>query len=268
MAAPPRPKSLPVRHLCLLLCTLLLPLFARADLADTIERVKPAVVIVGLFSATNSPQFALRGTGFVVGDGNQVATNAHVLPGENDVKTGNTNMIAPSLVVQVRGANGEWQMRQARLIAADKPHDLALLRIDGPPVARLALRDAPVREGQSIAFMGFPIGGALGFSPVTHRGMVSSITPIVLPSPTARQLDAKVIRRTKEGNFNIYQLDATAYPGNSGGPLFDPENGEVLGIINMVFVKGSKESVLSQPSGITYAIPIRYLEELLGTPRR
>jgi len=258
-----------VNHFRLLLCALLLPLSltAHADLADTIDRIKPAIVIVGLYSATGSPQFVLRGTGFVVGDGNHVATNAHVLPGDNEPKTGNPNMLAATLVVQIRTAHGEWQMRRATVAAADPAHDLALLRFDGPPVARVALKNSTVREGQNIAFMGFPIGGALGYSPVTHRGIVASITPNVLPAPTARQLDPKVIRRTKDGSFNIYQLDATAYPGNSGGPLFDPETGEVIGIINMVFVKGGKESVLSHPSGISYAIPIQYLEELLATKR-
>ena len=53
---------------------------ARADLSDTIARVKPAVVIVGTFKATNSPRFTMRGTGFVVGNGNLAITNAHVLP--------------------------------------------------------------------------------------------------------------------------------------------------------------------------------------------
>jgi len=57
----------------------------------------------------------------------------------------------------------------------------------------------------------------------------------------------------------IYQLDITAYPGNSGSPLYSAENGEVLGILNKVFVKESKETVLEKPSGISYAIPIKYL---------
>jgi hypothetical protein len=37
----------------------------------------------------------------------------------------------------------------------------------------------------------------------------------------------------------------------------------VIGVVNMVFVKGTKESALERPSGITYAIPSRYLIELL-----
>jgi len=64
--------------------------------------------------------------------------------------------------------------------------------------------------------------------------------------------------------FRVYQLDATAYPGNSGSPLYDPETGEVLGVMNMVFVKSTKENVLSDPSGISYAIPVEYLQRLLA----
>ncbi len=123
------------------------------------------------------------------------------------------------------------------------------------------------REGQSVAFIGFPIGGALGFSPVTHRAMISSITPAAMPTPTARQLNEATIRSVRSGPFNIFQLDGTAYPGNSGGPLFDPESGDVLGVVNMVFIKGSRESALSQPSGISYAIPSRYVAELLESAK-
>jgi len=124
-----------------------------------------------------------------------------------------------------------------------------------------------VREGQPVAFTGFPIGGVLGLSPVTHRGMISAITPIALPGATAQQLNERVIRRLKSGSFDVFQLDATAYPGNSGGPLFELEKGEVIGIINMVFVKGTKEAALTQPSGISFAIPVHFLREMLGNVR-
>jgi S1-C subfamily serine protease len=65
------------------------------------------------------------------------------------------------------------------------------------------------------------------------------------------------------GSFPVLQLDATAYPGNSGSPIYDPATGDVLGIVNMVFVKGTKEAALSQPSGITYAVPVQHLQALL-----
>jgi hypothetical protein len=51
---------------------------ASAEMSDTIEQVKPSVVVVGTYKKTDSPQFAMRGTGFVIASGNRIATNAHV----------------------------------------------------------------------------------------------------------------------------------------------------------------------------------------------
>lgn len=61
----------------------------------------------------------------------------------------------------------------------------------------------------------------------------------------------------------MLQLDATAYPGNSGGPLFVIETGAVVGVVNMVALKGTRESALSQPSGISYAVPVEFVLRLL-----
>jgi len=93
--------------------------------------------------------------------------------------------------------------------------------------------------------------------------MVSVITPIAIPQPRAADLEPQTVRRLSSGSFPVLQLDATAYPGSSGSPVYDPETGGVIGIINMVLVKGTKESALSQPSGITYAVPSRRLQSLL-----
>lgn len=234
---------------------------ASADLPDVIEHVKPSVVVIGTHQVTRSPQFVMRGTGFVVGDGREVVTNAHVIEQVTDAAAGETLMIV------ARSAGGTPQPRPAKVLTVDKSHDLALLRIEGQALPALTLHDSdPVREGQAIAFTGFPIGGVLGLSPVTHRGIISSITPIVLPGANARQLNARVVQQIRSGSFDIYQLDATAYPGNSGGPLYEVGHGEVIGIINMVFVKENKESILSKPSGISFAIPVRFLRELLQKP--
>ena len=97
--------------------------------------------------------------------------------------------------------------------------------------------------------------------------MVSAITPIAIPPARSTELDPKLLRRLTAGSFPVFQLDATAYPGNSGSPVYDAATGEVLGVINMVFVKGTKESALTQPSGITYAIPSKYLQDLVQKTR-
>ena len=228
------------------------------DAPRTIERVKASVVAVGTFQRTRSPAFRFLGTGFAVGDGTTIVTNAHVLPAKLDTEQFET------IAVVIPGAGRQVQVRPAAQGATDPEHDLALLRIDGVPLPPLAVRDSDgVREGDPILFTGYPIGNVLGPHPATHRGMVSAITPIAIPTAHSSQLDRRVIRQLSTGAFPVFQLDATAYPGNSGSPVYAPDSGEVLGVVNMVFVKGSKESALTQPSGITYAIPSRHLFELL-----
>ena len=93
--------------------------------------------------------------------------------------------------------------------------------------------------------------------------MVSAITPVALTGITARHLTAETIARIRRSAYQVFQLDGTAYPGNSGSPLYDPADATVYGIINSVFVQGTRESAVSRPSGITYAIPSRYIMELL-----
>ncbi len=236
----------------------LVPASARDEVIAVIARAKPSVVIVGTFRVTDSPRFKLRGTGFVVGDGGWVITNAHVLPGAAE--------ITPdlSVVVQLRRSDNELETRPAQVQDVDMTHDLALLKLGGPPARPLQLGDSEaVKEGQSVLFLGFPIGGVLGYSMVTHRGMVSSITAIAPPKPTSQALDPKTIIALRSGSFDIFQLDATAYPGNSGGPVLDADTGQVLGVINSVLVKSTKESALTNPSGISYAIPAKFVVQLL-----
>jgi serine protease Do len=228
-----------------------------ADMVQTIARIKPSVVGVGTFMKTRSPAFQLVGTGFIVADGLHVITNAHNYGKPLDSE----KLEVPMIVISVAG---NPQPREAQILAMDKAHDLALLKISGDPLPAMTLGDsAGVREGQALAFTGLPIGLVLGMHPATHRGMVSAIVPVALPGITARTLDEKAITRIRDSAYSVFQLDGTAYPGNSGSPLYDPEDGTVYGIINAVFVQGTRENAIGRPSGITYAIPSRYIRELL-----
>lgn len=234
---------------------------ARGDPLETIERVKGSVVAIGTYERTRNPAFLFRGTGFVIGDGSLVATNAHVLPTSLDGER------RESLVAVLPGLNiTPVQVRSGRVVALDRRNDLAILAIEGARLAPLVLGESfRVREGQTMYFTGFPIGGVLGLLPATHRAMVAALTPIAIPTSDVNQLDAQVIRRLASGATSVMQLDGTAYPGNSGSPLYDPDSGVIVGIVNSVFVKGSRETALSQPSGISYALPVQWLQDLLKT---
>ncbi|MDS4040035.1 MAG: serine protease [Candidatus Competibacter sp.] len=230
---------------------------AADELADTVDKVRASIVAVGTLQATRQPPAKFQATGFVVAQGQHVITNAHALPDFLD--TQNREM----LVVLI-GQGKQVESRLATKIATDPEHDLALLEIAGTPLPALRLGESRrLREGQDIAFTGFPIGVVLGLFPVTHTGIIAAISPVAIPVPAAGQLDATTMKRLKNEPYEVLQLDATAYPGNSGSPLYEPRTGRVIGVINKVFVQESKETLLAKPSGITYAIPIRYAQALL-----
>lgn len=226
-----------------------------ADLPDTIDRIRPSVVAVGTFQPSGSPRQQFRGTGFAVGDGRFVVTNFHVLPEKLDEEK--REQLA---VFSGRGRTARYH--PATVAATDPAHDLALLRIKQPLPALSLHTGSDPREGENIAFTGFPIGMALGLYPVTHHGIISAISPMAPPQLGSRVLSAKMIRAMRDP-FDVYQLDATAYPGNSGSPVYDQRTGSVIGVINSVFVKETKEAVIQKPSGISYAIPVRFVRALL-----
>ena len=231
------------------------------ELADTVEKIKPSIVGIGTYQRTRTPAVDFKGTGFVVGDGLHVLTNVHVLPTAMDTRK------LEMLAVFVREA-GKEILRPAEVVEQDGQHDMALLKIAGNPLPALSMGNSDkVREGEAYAFTGYPIGVVLGLHPATHRATISAITPSAIPLQRAGQLSSAVIDRLQDP-YDIFQLDATAYPGNSGSPLYNPASGNVIGIINKVFVQETKETLLSKPSGITYALPIRYAEELLKKSQR
>jgi S1-C subfamily serine protease len=228
-----------------------------ADLPRTVSAVKPSIVGVGTYMKTRSPAVTFSGTGFAVDDGLSIITNAHVVPAILDSEKRETLG-----VVIARGT--ETEFREATVVNIDKVHDLALLRLTGAPLPALALGDdADAREGMDLAFTGFPLGMVLGLHHATHRATLAAITPIVMPSLSSRTLDAKMIAQLQRSPLQIYQLDGTAYPGNSGSPVYDPATGKVIAVINMTLIKGLKETAITSPSGISYAIPVRHVRDLL-----
>jgi S1-C subfamily serine protease len=244
------------QHTNWLFLALMLATPARADVADTLQSVKPGVVGVGVFNPVGSPRAMLQGTGFAVLDGRYVVSCAHIFAKPLDPGKKETQAV-------FIGRDRQMNIRAARVIATDKAHDLALLKIEGEPLPTLKLGDSDrAREGWQLYFTGYPIGSVLGLNPSTHRAGLAAIIPIYTPLASAAQLNARTLKQAKDA-YEVFELDAIAYPGNSGSPLWHPESGEVLGVLNSVYVKGAKEAALSAPSGLSYAIPVKYVHRLL-----
>jgi S1-C subfamily serine protease len=243
--------------LCALGMLATLPVRA-APLTEVIQQVKPSIVGVGTYMETRRPPAQFLGTGFVVGNGRYVVTNAHVLPERLDVE----NREALGIFSTVGDTS---RLVSAKLVAKDDVFDVAILEFSGPALPALTLGDdSKVAEGRPIAFTGFPIGPVLGLYPVTHVGIISALTPNARPVLDPSQLSPDLVQSLKRKDI-IFQLDATAYPGNSGSPVYDQSTGHVIAVLSSVYIKSTKENLLSEPSGISYAIPIRHVRELLAT---
>lgn len=245
--------------LCLFLCCSALKAYGAGVVDDVrfaalIKAIKPSIVAVGTYYFNDIPNAQYLGTGFIIKDGKQLVTNFHVVSG----------LIKKKKLPYLRIFHNGFPPKgiKAKIIAKDEFHDLVILKQEGPYLPALELADSSkVREGYRIAFTGYPIGFILGLHPTTHTGIISSIAPLIRPSPSARIINGKLIRYLNKP-YNIFQLDATAYPGNSGSPVYMADSGQVIGVINKVFVEGKKEHALTNPTGITYAIPVNFVRAL------
>lgn len=222
---------------------------------NVVEKVSSSTVAVALHSPLKHSAPRIMGTGFAVQDGSVVITNYHVV----------SEILDPTVVehfVVLTGKGKNVKAIKATVDKIDPKNDLAVLKIEGV-VSPLALgKDELRKPGTSIAFTGFPIGAVLGLFAATHTGIVAAITPDAIPVVNSGQLSTKMLSRLDNLSL-IYQLDATAFPGNSGSPMYDPMTGNVIGVINKVLVKDTKESALSNPSGISYAVPVVKVRDLL-----
>ena len=63
---------------------MLLSLSAHSSLVDTISKIKPSVVGIGVYTPTGRPKNQLFGSGFVIGDGTYIVTNKHVIAQDLD----------------------------------------------------------------------------------------------------------------------------------------------------------------------------------------
>lgn len=141
----------------------------------------------------------IEGSGFVVSPG-VVVTNAHVVAG-----------IPNPLVI---GRNGA--VHPAVAIAFDPNFDLAVLQtrgLDEPPVR---LDTSTVGPGTKAAVLGYPEGGPFTYDPAGIAQMLRANGPNIYGMGSTTR--------------TVYEINATVQPGNSGGPLVEPD-GEVVGVV-------------------------------------
>ncbi len=172
--------------------------------------------ILARFTGISAPM--VSGSGFIVDGDGLVVTNEHVIHGAESVR--------------VTLHDGR-EFTPVTLLAVDRSHDLALLRVDARGLAA-----APVTQDDTVAVgtRATAIGSPLGLSYTLTDGLISAV-------------------REAEGT-TFLQIEAAIAPGSSGGPLFDPR-GKVIGVT----------TATAGAAGMNLALHPRYIRALLARTR-
>ena len=198
--------------------------------ADLVAEAKPAVVTVrawvrkrnALGRQVSEP--AGVGTGFVYDENGYLLTNNHVIEEAHEV------------IVTF----ADDREMPAQVVGADKPTDVAVLKVEATGLHALALGDSKaLRVGDWVVAIGNPFG----LSYTVSKGILSA---------KGRTRD-DVKGLDPSGYFNFLQTDASINPGNSGGPLLNLA-GQVVGI---------NAAVRANANNIGFAIPMDMVVQLL-----
>lgn len=162
------------------------------------------------------------GSGAIVSKDGFIVTNWHV--------------INKASAVEVQLNDG--RTLPAKLVGADVPSDVAILKIEVPDLRPLPFGDSEsVLVGQSV----FAVGNPFGLQESVTQGIIS----------------AKGRRTMSEAANEFFQTDAAINPGSSGGPLVDLR-GRLIGI---------NYSILPPTNGIGFAIPSNTVRRIFESIR-
>src|SRR5712671_2972190 len=168
---------------------------------------------------------ASSGTGFAVGNGNSIITNFHVVDGCTSVSIANV---------------GSGQIKMV-----DQRNDIAAIQPERPISGTLRFRAVdPLKPGEEIIVIGFPLRGLLSSAPTITTGIVSSLAGL-------------------RDDRTQMQISAPVQPGNSGGPVLD-RSGNVVGVVESK-LDAVKAAVLTGdiPQNVNFAIQSGIVTSLL-----
>ena len=188
------------------------------DVSSLVKQIGEAVVQV------RTP--AGLGSGFFLNADGYLITNFHVIEGETEISV--------EVYHQRNDHLDRETYKQVKIIAINKFHDLALLKIDDKDAPKFKFITLGSSDELSVGDSVFAVGSPLGLERTVTQGILSTKT---------RQLEGELYLQTST------QIN----PGNSGGPLFNLA-GEVVGVTNMKITFGE---------GLGFAIPVELVKNFL-----
>ena len=188
------------------------------DVSSLVKQIGEAVVQVRNPSGL--------GSGFFINADGYLITNFHVIEGETELSV--------EVYHQKDGQLDRETYKQVKIIAINKFHDLALLKIEDKDAPKFKFVTLGNSDNLNVGDSVFAIGSPLGLERTVTQGILST--------------------KTREFEGELYlQTSTQINPGNSGGPLFNFA-GEVVGVTNMKITAGE---------GLGFAIPVELVKNFL-----
>ena len=227
------------------------------DQGDVYEDAVRFTVVVRV---SNDEEVCWSGSGFVVGDGHHVITNAHVAPGNygkppyilSREPDPSCDMIEVGIIDSIRDEESVWF--DATIVEARETLDLSLLKIEGLTNGGLPtaeLDDSELSLGSEVRVLGYP---DFGFdSMMLTEGTVAGF-------------------QNRDYGY-LYAITAKIGHGNSGGPVLS-NSGKVAGVMTLgtplqfdCYSSYEEESDAIDCSmrrdSLGFAIPIQFAKPLL-----
>ncbi len=175
----------------------------------------------------DSADLQASGTGFFVTEDGFLITNFHV--------------VRSASRVSVKTKSGVFA---AKVVATDKEHDLALLKVGGHFKA-LPVSNESAELGDAVFTIGFPDFELQGVEPKYTDGKISGLSGL-------------------KDDPKEYQISVPVQPGNSGGPLVN-KNGNVIGVVEARLDDlAALQLTGSIPQNVNYAVKAKFLADLLA----
>lgn len=179
-------------------------------------------------SDIKNKQAKASGTGFAITKDGFIATNAHVIDGNNGVTVD---------VLNLDGTNSRYI---ADVIVKDAANDVAVIKIvdsEFVPFKEIPYTiETLANVGADVFTIGFPLNSVMGSNYKVSNGIISSKTGL-------------------NDDVREYQITVPIQPGNSGGPLFN-KDGNVVGITT---ARLNGDAIGTHVENVNYAVKSLYL---------